>query len=56
MIRSLYRASTQDEAEEKFNAFLHRLPTFVSIAKEVSVNHENPREKKKRIFKMHFHK
>lgn len=38
---SLYRASTQNEAEEKFNAFLHRLPTFVSIAKEVSVPHNN---------------
>lgn len=32
---SLYRASTQAEAEEKFNAFLHRLPVFVGIAKEV---------------------
>lgn len=33
---SLYRASTLAEAEEKFNAFLQRLPVFVSIAKEVS--------------------
>lgn len=33
---SLYRATNQTEAEEKFNAFLHRLPTFVSIAKEVN--------------------
>lgn len=34
---SLYRATNQTEAEEKFNAFMNRLPTFVSIAKEVSV-------------------
>lgn len=39
MLCSLYRAATQTEAEEKFNAFLQRLPTFVSIAKEVSTYH-----------------
>lgn len=32
----MYRASTQQEAEEKFNAFLNRLPIFIGIAKEVS--------------------
>lgn len=32
----MYRAPTQAEAEEKFNAFVQRLPTFVSIAKDVS--------------------
>ncbi|XP_055842006.1 85/88 kDa calcium-independent phospholipase A2 isoform X1 [Episyrphus balteatus] len=31
---SLYRATSQDEAEDKFNAFLHRLPIYVSIVKE----------------------
>ncbi|XP_055689252.1 85/88 kDa calcium-independent phospholipase A2 isoform X2 [Lutzomyia longipalpis] len=31
---SLYRAQTQNEAEEKFNAFVHRLPVFVQIIKE----------------------
>lgn len=33
---SLYRASSQTEAEEKFNAFLKRLPIFVMIVKEVN--------------------
>ncbi|XP_037933681.1 85/88 kDa calcium-independent phospholipase A2 isoform X2 [Teleopsis dalmanni] len=31
---SLYRSTTQTEAEEKFNTFIHRLPIFVSIVKE----------------------
>lgn len=31
----LYRATTQAEAEEKFNALMKRLPTFIGIAKEV---------------------
>ncbi|XP_065359483.1 85/88 kDa calcium-independent phospholipase A2 isoform X2 [Calliphora vicina] len=31
---SLYRSPSQQETEEKFNAFLHRLPLFVSIVKE----------------------
>lgn len=33
---SLFRSPSQQEAEDKFNAFLHRLPLFVSIVKEVS--------------------
>lgn len=32
---SLYRSPVQQEAEERFNAFLQRLPVFVSIVKEV---------------------
>lgn len=32
---SLYRAQTRKEAEEKFQAFIHRLPIFVTIVKEV---------------------
>lgn len=32
---SLFRSPSQKEAEDKFNAFLHRLPLFVSIVKEV---------------------
>ncbi|GAB0089957.1 85/88 kDa calcium-independent phospholipase A2 [Sergentomyia squamirostris] len=32
---SLYRAQTQPEAEEKFDAFIHRVPTFVQIVKEM---------------------
>lgn len=35
IIIRLYRAATQAEAEDKFNALMGRLPTFVSIAKEV---------------------
>nr|XP_016934783.1 85/88 kDa calcium-independent phospholipase A2 isoform X1 [Drosophila suzukii] len=31
---SLYRSPVQQEAEERFNAFLQRLPVFVSIVKE----------------------
>ncbi|XP_075164146.1 calcium-independent phospholipase A2 VIA isoform X1 [Haematobia irritans] len=31
---SLFRSPSQQEAEDKFNAFLHRLPLFVSIVKE----------------------
>uniref|UniRef100_A0A1L8DJ70 phospholipase A2 n=1 Tax=Nyssomyia neivai TaxID=330878 RepID=A0A1L8DJ70_9DIPT len=31
---SLFRAPTQAEAEDKFNAFVHRLPVFVQIVKE----------------------
>ncbi|KAH8257606.1 hypothetical protein KR038_011853 [Drosophila bunnanda] len=31
---SLYRSPVQSEAEERFNAFLQRLPVFVSIVKE----------------------
>lgn len=34
---SLYRSPSQQETEEKFNAFLHRLPLFVSIVKEVII-------------------
>lgn len=33
---SLYRALNQVEAEEKFNAFIQRLPVFIGIAKDVS--------------------
>lgn len=33
---SLFRASTQAEAEDRFNAFIHRLPVFVTVVKEVS--------------------
>lgn len=33
---SLFRSPSQQEAEDKFNAFLHRLPLFVTIVKEVS--------------------
>lgn len=33
---SLYRSPSQQETEDKFNVFLHRLPLFVSIVKEVS--------------------
>ncbi|XP_059614992.1 85/88 kDa calcium-independent phospholipase A2 isoform X2 [Phlebotomus argentipes] len=32
---SLYRAATLEDAEEKFNAFVHRLPVFVQIVKEM---------------------
>ncbi|KAI8040718.1 hypothetical protein M5D96_006661 [Drosophila gunungcola] len=31
---SLYRSPVQQEAEERFNAFMQRLPVFVSIVKE----------------------
>ncbi|XP_030372689.1 85/88 kDa calcium-independent phospholipase A2 isoform X2 [Scaptodrosophila lebanonensis] len=31
---SLYRSPVQQEAEDKFNAFMQRLPVFVSIVKE----------------------
>lgn len=31
---SLYRAATNEEALDKFNAFVHRLPVFVTIVKE----------------------
>ncbi|XP_037905718.1 85/88 kDa calcium-independent phospholipase A2 isoform X2 [Hermetia illucens] len=31
---SLFRASTQAEAEDRFNAFIHRLPVFVTVVKE----------------------
>lgn len=33
---SLYRSPVQQEAEEKFNTFMQRLPVFVGIVKEVS--------------------
>lgn len=33
---SLYRATSLEEADEKFNAFFQRLPVFVTIAKDVS--------------------
>lgn len=32
---SLFRSTVQQEAEDRFNAFVHRLPVFVSIVKEV---------------------
>ncbi|KAJ6642499.1 hypothetical protein Bhyg_07450, partial [Pseudolycoriella hygida] len=32
---SLYRAASQLEAEEKFNAFMQKLPVFVGIAKDM---------------------
>uniref|UniRef100_A0A6B2E6X8 phospholipase A2 n=1 Tax=Phlebotomus kandelakii TaxID=1109342 RepID=A0A6B2E6X8_9DIPT len=32
---SLYRAPSLEDAEEKFNAFVHRLPVFVQIVKEM---------------------
>ncbi|XP_067644660.1 85/88 kDa calcium-independent phospholipase A2 isoform X2 [Eurosta solidaginis] len=31
---SLYRSPSQRDAEDRFNAFVHRLPVFVSIVKE----------------------
>lgn len=34
---SLYRATSQEEAEDKFNAFMQRLPVFVTIGRDVSV-------------------
>lgn len=37
---SLYRAQTLEDAEEKFNLLFQRLPYFMGIVKEVSVNME----------------
>lgn len=34
-IFSLYRAQTQNEALQKFEAFIHRVPTFVQMVKEM---------------------
>lgn len=34
---SLYRAQSRKEAEEKFQAFIHRIPIFVTIVKEVRI-------------------
>lgn len=38
---SLYRSPAHQEAEEKFNTFMQRLPVFVGIVKEVSDHHNN---------------
>lgn len=35
---SVYRASSQADAEDKFNAFVQRLPVFVTISKDVSIH------------------
>lgn len=45
---SLYRSPLQQDAEEKFNTFMQRLPVFVGIVKEVSHHHQS----KSTLFKL----